>query len=49
MLYHTDSRGTAVTCAAGHFQTGPKQLPSDRTGTGAEPRTQPPQPKAPDR
>ncbi|HEY6125437.1 MAG TPA: hypothetical protein VIV63_12365 [Steroidobacteraceae bacterium] len=53
MVYHTDSRGTVVNCAAGKFQTGPKQLSAhpahDGTGTGAEPRTQPPQPKAPDR
>lgn len=47
MLYHTDSRGTVVTCARGHFQTGPKQLPADPDAS--EPRTQPPQPKAPDR
>jgi hypothetical protein len=50
MLYHTDSRGTVVNCAAGHFQTGPKQLPAtpaeSGAGTGATPRTQP---KTPDR
>ena len=34
MLYHTDSRGTVVNCAAGHFQTGPKQLPATSPGTG---------------
>ncbi|HEU5135518.1 MAG TPA: hypothetical protein VFU13_10285 [Steroidobacteraceae bacterium] len=49
MLYHTDSRGTAVTCAASHFQTGPKQLPAHPAATGAEPRTHPPQPATPDR
>lgn len=49
MLYHTDSRGTVVNCATGHFQTGPKQLPADATGSGAEPRTYPPQPSTPDR
>jgi hypothetical protein len=50
MLYHTDSRGAVVNCAAGHFQTGPKQLPApstgDGSGNGAVPRTQP---KTPDR
>ena len=46
MLYHTDSRGTVVSCAPVHFQTGPKQLPADSTGNGATPRTQP---KTPDR
>jgi len=49
MLYHTDSRGTAVTCAATHFQTGAKQLPAHPAGSGAEPRTYPPQPATPDR
>jgi hypothetical protein len=50
MLYHTDLRGTVVNCAAGHFQTGPKQLPApsigNGTGNGATPVTQP---KTPDR
>lgn len=46
MLYHTDSRGTVVNCAASHFQTGTKQLPADPSGNGATPRTQP---KTPDR
>jgi len=49
MQYHTDSRGSVVTCAAGHFQPGPKQLPAHPSGTGAEPRTQPPPVKMPDR
>jgi len=53
MVYHTDSRGTAVTCSPAHFQAGPKQLPAHPTdnaaGTGAQPRTQPPQPATPDR
>lgn len=47
MLYHTDSRGQVVTCA---------QPPARRdvgtgsgTGTGAEPRTQPPEKNAPSR
>lgn len=46
MLYHTDSRGWVVSCAASHFQIGPKQLPTDSSGNGATPRTQP---KTPDR
>lgn len=50
MLYHTDSRGAVVSCAAGHFQTGPKQLPAPSTGNapgnGATPVTQP---RTPDR
>jgi hypothetical protein len=46
MLYHTDSHGTVVNCAAGHFQTGPKQLPANPSDNGATPRTQP---KTPDR
>ncbi len=53
MLYHTDSRGNAVTCAATHFQPGPKQLPAhpadSAAGTGATPRTYPPKPATPDR
>jgi hypothetical protein len=44
MLYHTDSRATAVTCAVGYFQAGPKQLPD-----GVEPRTYPKAPAPPDR
>jgi len=49
MLYHTDSRGTAVTCEASHFQAGPKQLPAHPADSGAEPRTYPKQPPVPDR
>jgi hypothetical protein len=49
MLYHTDSRGAVVNCAVGHFQAGPKQMPADPIGTGAEPRTNPRQPAPPDR
>jgi hypothetical protein len=45
MLYHTDSRGTLVNCARGHFQAGPKQPPPD----AAEPRIYSPQPATPDR
>jgi hypothetical protein len=47
MLYHTDSRGTVVTCGTGYFQPGAKQLPANPAAS--EPRTQPPQPRAPDR
>jgi len=40
MLYHTDSRGTVVTCADSRIQVGPKILSGDHAGKGAEPRKQ---------
>lgn len=47
MLYHTDTRGNAVTCGL------PVRAPQSREdaahGTGAEPRTQPPVRDVPDR
>jgi hypothetical protein len=49
MVYHTDDRGSVMTCGAERFKPGDKQLPHDAQGTGAEPRTQPPGRTAPDR
>ena len=49
MRYHTDDRGTVVTCGADRYRPGKKNLPAGPAGTGAEPRTQPPAGTAPDR
>jgi len=47
MLYHTDTRGNAVTCGMPVLPSHNKSDPVH--GTGAEPRTQPPVRDAPDR
>jgi len=49
MRYHTDDRGGVVNCAGDRFRAGKKNLSADPSGTGAEPRTQPPAGGAPDR
>lgn len=49
MRYHTDDHGRVVSCAADRYRPGMKDLPAGPSGTGAEPRTQPPPGKTPDR
>jgi hypothetical protein len=47
MLYHTDMRGNVTTCVLPVRQ--PPRADDASRGTGAEPRTQPPEKDAPDR
>ena len=47
MLYHTDTRGNIATCALPVRQS--RRADDASRGTGAEPRTQPPEKDSPDR